>query len=269
MAGCTIPSTFRRARKTTSRIRGSYLTSATPPEPPRRSCPRGRFSAPSPIASRPPAITRPGARAPERAAFIPPPFTGRSARMSFVNTVVALGRRVARAPARGAPVVCALGLLAAPAEADKISNPTAVFHGLDKITGRIITFEVAINETVQFGALQITPRVCYSRPPADKPQTDAFAEVDEIDDKKQEKRIFSGWMFADSPGMHGVEHPIYDVWLVDCKGGTTIIREAPQVNASATDTDNPDAAPDANAPASPQVEPPPPPKKKPKPKAPA
>ena len=64
----------------------------------------------------------------------------------------------------------------------------------------IIPFEVAINETVQFGALQITPRVCYSRPPTDAPQTDTFAQVDEIDEKKQIKRIFSGWMFADSPG---------------------------------------------------------------------
>jgi len=190
--------------------------------------------------------------------------------MSFVNTVVALGRRIARAPAGGAPVVCALCLLAAPAEADKISNPTAVFHGLDKITGRIITFEVAINETVQFGALQITPRVCYSRPPTDKPQTDAFAEVDEIDDKKQEKRIFSGWMFADSPGLHGVEHPIYDVWLTDCKGGTAIMHEAPEVEASAPDLDNPDAASDQNAAQPPQTQPAPaaPPKKRPKPKAP-
>ena len=156
----------------------------------------------------------------------------------------------------------------APARADKIKHPTAVFAGLDKITGRIISFEVATDETVQFGSLQITPRVCYSRPPADKPQTDAFAEVDEIDDKKQEKRIFSGWMFADSPGMHGVEHPIYDVWLTDCKGGTTVMHEAPEVEASAPD--NPDAASDQNATQPPQNQQAPaaPPKKRPKPKAP-
>ena len=102
-----------------------------------------------------------------------------------------------------------------------------MFDGLDKITGRIITFEVALNETVQFGTLQVTPRVCYSRPPTDTPRTDAFAQVDEIDEQHTFKRIFSGWMFADSPGLHGVEHPIYDVWLVDCKGGTTVIKEAP------------------------------------------
>ncbi len=123
-----------------------------------------------------------------------------------------------------------------------------MFDGLDKITGRIITFEVGINETVQFGTLQITPRVCYSRPLTEQPQTDAFAQVDEIDENKKEKRIFSGWMFADSPGLHGVEHPIYDVWLIGCKGGTTVIHEAPQTEASTPDTDNPDAAADPNAP---------------------
>jgi len=103
----------------------------------------------------------------------------------------------------------------------KIINPTAVFSGLDKITGRITSFDVAINETVQFGALQVTPRVCYSRPPTETPQTDAFVEVDEVTLQGEVKRIFTGWMFAASPGLHAVEHPIYDVWLTDCKGGAT------------------------------------------------
>jgi hypothetical protein len=102
----------------------------------------------------------------------------------------------------------------------KIPNPTAVFSGLDKITGRITSFDVAINETVQFGALQVTPRACYTRPPTETPNTDAFVEVDEVTLQGEVKRIFTGWMFAASPGLHGVEHPIYDVWLTDCKGGT-------------------------------------------------
>ncbi|HEX6840742.1 MAG TPA: DUF2155 domain-containing protein [Stellaceae bacterium] len=100
----------------------------------------------------------------------------------------------------------------------RIANPTAVFSGLDKITGRIISFDVALNETVQFGALQVTPRVCYSRPPTETPNTDAFVEVDEVTLQGEIKRIFTGWMFAASPGLHAVEHPIYDVWLTDCKG---------------------------------------------------
>jgi hypothetical protein len=101
----------------------------------------------------------------------------------------------------------------------RIHNPTTVFSGLDKITGRIISFDVAINETVQFGALQVTPRVCYSRPPTETPNTDAFVEVDEVTLQGEIKRIFTGWMFAASPGLHAVEHPIYDVWLTECKGG--------------------------------------------------
>jgi hypothetical protein len=106
--------------------------------------------------------------------------------------------------------------------AQKIVNPTASFSGLDKITGRITSFDVAINETVQFGALQVTPRVCYTRPPTDTPNTDAFVEVDEVTLQGEVKRIFTGWMFAASPGLHGVEHPIYDVWLADCKGGSPV-----------------------------------------------
>jgi len=98
----------------------------------------------------------------------------------------------------------------------KIENSRAVFSGLDKITGRIITFDAAIGETVQFGALQVTARVCYTRPPTEATNTDAFVQVDEVTLQGEVKRIFSGWMFAASPGLHAVEHPIYDVWLNDC-----------------------------------------------------
>ncbi len=109
----------------------------------------------------------------------------------------------------------------------KIPNPTAVFAGLDKITGRIIAFDVALNETVQFGALQVTPRVCYTRPPTETANTDTFVEVDEVTLQGEIKRLFAGWMFAASPGLHAVEHPIYDVWLTDCKGGTTVVADTP------------------------------------------
>ena len=115
---------------------------------------------------------------------------------------------------------------------NKIANPTAVFSGLDKITGRIISFDVAINETVRFGALEVTPRACYSRPPTEAPATDGFIEVDELTLQGEIKRIFSGWMFAASPGLNAVEHPIYDVWLTDCKGAPQpTVAEAPAAPA--------------------------------------
>lgn len=112
-------------------------------------------------------------------------------------------------PAEGVPAP------AAPAE--RLKNRVAEFSGIDKITGRITSFDVAIDETVQFGALQVTPRVCYSSPVNVPPKTDSFVEVDEITLDRETRRIFTGWMFADSPGLNAVEHPIYDVWLKGCK----------------------------------------------------
>ena len=108
----------------------------------------------------------------------------------------------------------------------KIINKKATFSGLDKITGRIINFDEDIGETVQFGALRVKTDACYTRPATEAANTDAFVEVDEITLQGEVKRIFSGWMFAASPGLHGVEHPIYDIWLTDCKGPETTVVSA-------------------------------------------
>jgi hypothetical protein len=129
-------------------------------------------------------------------------------------------------------IACATAMLipfaaSTPAAADKIKHPTAVFSGLDKITGRIISFDVATDETVQFGTLQITERVCYTRPATEAPQTTTFIEVEEVDAAGEYKKIFSGWMFASSPGLHAIEHPVYDIWLTDCKGNGELIASPP------------------------------------------
>jgi len=132
---------------------------------------------------------------------------------------------------RAALVLASIIGSAGAAQADRIKNPTAVFSGLDKITGRIVSFEVKIDETVQFGALQMTPRVCFTKPPTETPNTTSFVEVDETGTDGKSRKVFSGWMFAASPGLHGIEHPVYDIWLVDCKGGTEVIaepKEAPE-----------------------------------------
>ena len=124
----------------------------------------------------------------------------------------------------GALALATLMLAPAPARADRIKNGTAVFSGLDKITGRIISFKAAMGETVQFGSLQVTARACYTRPAKEAPQTDTFVEIDEVSAKREFKRIFSGWMFAASPGLHGLEHPIYDIWLTGCdQPGDTVV----------------------------------------------
>ncbi len=136
----------------------------------------------------------------------------------------------------------------------KIANKGALFSGLDKITGRIIKFDVEIGETVQFGALQVTPRICFTRPPTETPNTDAFIEVDEVTLQGDVKRIFTGWMFASSPGLHAVEHPIYDVWLTDCKD---------PVVAAAIPAETPPAAATPAKPAAPARRPAPPPQSQP------
>ena len=116
-----------------------------------------------------------------------------------------------------AVVGAALMFALLPANAARIENPVAVFSGIDKITGRITTFDVYVGETVQFGALQVTPRVCYSRDQTEPPKTTTFVEVDEITLDRKIRRLFTGWMFADSPGLNAVDHAVYDVWLKECK----------------------------------------------------
>ena len=133
----------------------------------------------------------------------------------------------------------------------KVVNKSALFSGLDKITGRIINFDVAIGETVQFGALQVTPRACYTRPPTETANTDAFIEVDEVTLRGEVKRIFTGWMFAASPGLHGVEHSIYDVWLNDCKNPVVAVAPPPEVAPPPQQPARPAAQPAPKRPAQP------------------
>ena len=116
-------------------------------------------------------------------------------------------------------ILCTLVLAVWPARgnAQAIKNDIVVFAALDKVTAQISPLEVPINKSAKFGALTITPRACNTRPPTEQPLTSAFVEVEETQLDSTRKRIFSGWMFAESPGLHGVEHPVFDVWLTSCK----------------------------------------------------
>ncbi|MFC0011977.1 DUF2155 domain-containing protein [Devosia nitrariae] len=120
-------------------------------------------------------------------------------------------------------LVASLAFLASPVCAQPLANPVAVFAGLDKITARITQFDVYIDETVLFGALEITPRACYNRPANETLQrTSAFIEVDQRSLSGTTQRIFTGWVFADSPALNAVDHAVYDVWLVECKTSTNV-----------------------------------------------
>jgi hypothetical protein len=113
-------------------------------------------------------------------------------------------------------VLMMIAVFSGAARAERIANPMALFAGLDKITGTITTFEVPIDGTKQFGSLVVRPRVCYSRPPEEEPKTTSFVEVEEVSANNAARRLFTGWMFAESPGLNAVEHPVYDVWLTAC-----------------------------------------------------
>ena len=121
-------------------------------------------------------------------------------------------------------IVALIGVIALsnPVNAERRTNKVAEFAGIDKITGRIITFDVYIDETVQFGALQVTPKICYNRTPGDEPKTTSFVEIDEITLDRKIRRIFTGWMIAESPGLSAVDHAVYDVWLKGCKAETDV-----------------------------------------------
>ena len=110
-----------------------------------------------------------------------------------------------------------LAAAAGAAHADRIENPLAVFNGLDKITGVTTSFEIAVGDQKRFGSLIVKPDVCYSRPVTEEPKTTSFVEVQELQDNNSRKPVFSGWMFAESPGLNAVEHPVYDVWLTGCR----------------------------------------------------
>ena len=134
-------------------------------------------------------------------------------------------------------LVAGLGLVATvatpgSASAQKIENNVAVFAALDKVTARISKLEVALGETVQFGALKVTPRVCYTRPPTEPPKTTAFVEVDEIKVDGNPAKLYRGWMFAQSPGLSGVEHPVFDVWLTNCIKPTVVSRQQAEPSRS-------------------------------------
>ena len=116
-----------------------------------------------------------------------------------------------------------LGLLAlaclwpqmSPAAVDR-PHRVAILQGLDKVTARVSTFEARVGEMVRFGTLEITLRACFESPPVEPPESAAFLEIDAADPGRPRTRAFSGWMFASSPSISALEHPVYDVWVLDC-----------------------------------------------------
>ena len=104
-------------------------------------------------------------------------------------------------------------------------EPVALLQGLDKITARVSKFEAPVGAPVQFGTLAIRVRDCEKSPPEDTPESAAFVEIDETRTGER-TRVFSGWTFASSPALSALEHPVYDVILLDCRAANGSPRTA-------------------------------------------
>ena len=95
--------------------------------------------------------------------------------------------------------------------------PVAVLRGVDKITAAVTDIEAPLDEQVMFGTLEIVVRSCNKRPPVEPPEVSVFLEITDTPPQGDPNRIFTGWMFASSPALNALEHPVYDVWVIDCK----------------------------------------------------
>ena len=120
------------------------------------------------------------------------------------------------------------------AAADTIAEPVALLQGLDKITARVSKFEAPVGAPVRFGTLSIRVRDCEKNPPEETPESAAFVEIDEMRPNEDKTRLFSGWMFASTPALSALEHPVYDVNLLECKAASGSPRVA---SGSATGKD--------------------------------
>jgi hypothetical protein len=123
---------------------------------------------------------------------------------------------------------------------------TLIMRGLDKITGRATTVLIPIGKSAQYATLTITARYCYSTPSTETPETSAFIQIDDHRPDQPEHRVFSGWMYASSPGLNGLQHPLYDAWVITCRpvapGEVVVIgptKSVRPVSPDAPDTEKP------------------------------
>ncbi len=120
---------------------------------------------------------------------------------------------------RASVVVLAFALLSALVgghAATALEGAGVSLQGLDKVTARTTTIEVKLGQPVHFGTLEITAKRCYKRPPEESPESAAFLEIREVRPDEAPHDLFVGWMFASSPALSALEHPVYDVWVKDC-----------------------------------------------------
>ena len=110
-----------------------------------------------------------------------------------------------------------LGLLLCATLVPAAEAAEAVLQGLDKVTARVSTFSAPIDQPVRFGPLEIRALACSKRPPEEPPEAAAYLQITEVHPNQPPERLFAGWMFASSPALNALEHPVYDVWVLGCR----------------------------------------------------
>ncbi|MBI2256880.1 MAG: DUF2155 domain-containing protein [Proteobacteria bacterium] len=100
--------------------------------------------------------------------------------------------------------------------ASAVPGDFVVLRAMDKITARVSTITVPVGGSVKFGSLQITAKACDKHPPEETPEASAFLDVVEEKPGEAPQSRFDGWMFASSPALSALEHPVYDLWVLDC-----------------------------------------------------
>lgn len=127
----------------------------------------------------------------------------------------------------GALLVSVLALLHPP-PALALEGDSALLQGLDKVTARISSITAPLNEAVRFGTLEIIVHRCYKRPPEETPESAALLEIHDVKPGENRVLLFRGWMFASSPALSALEHPVYDIWVKDCLNSSSSEANGPR-----------------------------------------
>jgi hypothetical protein len=110
--------------------------------------------------------------------------------------------------------------VSAHAQGPVLEHRVAVLQGLDKVTARISTVHAPLDQPTRFGTLEVVARTCRETPPTEPPESAAFLEIRELPPASDANGVpvdlFSGWMFASSPAVSALAHPVYDIWVIDC-----------------------------------------------------
>ena len=115
-------------------------------------------------------------------------------------------------------------LLSLPCYAKDFETASVLLQALDKTTGRTSFLTLQVGEPYRYGELVVTAEKCLKRPPEETPENSAFLQVIE-----NEQEIFKGWMFSSNPALSSMEHPVYDIWVVECKSNNAVVDDVPVI----------------------------------------